>query len=591
MSSVSRFSGVLAGSEATLRPANGTLTTIATSPDLTASEVAKLKAAGDAVLALRLRRENPILERVYNSIVARLEGGAEVKALTAGETSALLTLIGSVSHAENDVLKQLKDHGLITPASWDSLVVAHREASNTAQAAQFSKLKWGVAAFFNFTSPMVAAYTIGSLLSGPAGAIAAGGVALGVAVGVLPRVQGVITKKAKEETAVLGMNALTGLDQLSELTLLTARASRGDVLTDNGQKLIDRVRNEVELGNLLIEGRSYAKLGLDELEQKIAGKVGAYHEGLADLLAQADAGKITEKGLRDGIVALRAELLDAGLLDRASREVGAGIITNTDDARALRYLDAAAFEQGPALIAALDGAMGMPNAAAKTAAQEIITAAAGISGDAGVPPSQTLLGLLDKVLAGQTLSSGERSTLKAEVSKAKAQHADLLPELLISEDESRSKAKELLELIFGQVIAAYTGEEHGAKIKGMKSEMRAEGGFTVTGSFAGPGWFTKSGSFSVNFDERGGIDMSDPGSVRIDLGADNIQVLGGEAIKKQLELMGIGGKAKKPAVAEKGTGETKRYELSGAIKGGEKSAYRFDMTPVGFVDWQSMKIS
>lgn len=592
MSSVNRtFAGALAGSESTLRPTNKTLGGIATSPDLTANEVARLNAANNTILQLRLRRENPILERVSQKIQARLEGGAEVKPLSRAETSALMQIIGSVSHAENELLKQLESQGLISKENFDAVVVPHRDASNTAQAAQFSKLKWGAAAFMNFTSPMAIAYLAGSLLGGPVGAIAAGALALGVGVGITPKVHGVIQKNANAEAAVLGMNLLSGSDQLSELTMLTARASRGTILADNGQPLVERLRTEVELGTMLVDGRSYAKLGLDDLEQKIAAKVGKYHEGLAALLEKADAGQLTEAQLRSQIVALRAELLDAKLLDRTAREVAGEMVSASDESRSLHYLEAAGLEQGPAIIADIERLQGASVKATRDAAGQILTLASQIDGSAGVPPSQKLIAVLTKVLEGDLLTAADRGALKAEVQLAKAKHQEMLPELLMSEDESRAKTKSFLELIFTQVVGSLTGEERPMKIKDMRSDSLEGGGFVVSGKFAGDGWFSKSGSFSVRFDQYGAIDTTKSGSIAVDLGADNIAVLGAEAIRRQLELMGVAGKAKKPFVTERGAGEDKRYEVSGEIKKSDKSSYRFDMTPVGFVDWQSMKVS
>lgn len=301
-----------------LREAQAATSFVAEQPGLAGAETQALHASSRILLGLRLRREHPIVERLLGAIEQRGRGDAPPPPLDARETRALLGVLGSLSHAESDLLNHLRRVGLISDLAWAEHVVPHRERSNREQTSRLVQLKWGVASFFANVSPMLAGIGVAALIGGPLGQIGAAAVALGVGIGAAPRITDRVVQAGQRAVTLAGVNAAASPATHDEAALLVTRAAAGAPFLDRSRPILEQLHTELALARLLLDSRRLASERQSPTHAAFASAAGRYHQGLEQVLARhsPEDGDAT---LRGRLGAARAAALDPYWVESTAR--------------------------------------------------------------------------------------------------------------------------------------------------------------------------------------------------------------------------------------------------------------------------------
>src|ERR1044071_4534294 len=162
----------LAITETSLKKGKDGIETAENAHTFAPEDQAVLDKAKDVLLNARIGNEFPIVARLLDDMVKRVEGGEKLE-WTPEQTKGFLSLVGDLSFAENDVLHKLSDLGVIPQQQWDAFVKPHQDHTNLLQTDTMRKAKWGLAAMGGMLPTMVMGYGIVIAVGGPLGALAA----------------------------------------------------------------------------------------------------------------------------------------------------------------------------------------------------------------------------------------------------------------------------------------------------------------------------------------------------------------------------------------------------------------------------------
>ncbi len=572
-----RAQEALTASEQMLQPLFEQLRRVEPSPDLRPGEAATLRNTAKTIAQVRLRREHPILGRVVELIVERLRDGKPQR-LSDSETRALLDVMGSLSHAENDALKELRGLGIISDQAWQDIYEPARKKSNLEQQEQFNKVKWGSITFANQALPLAMVLT-GMKLAGKNKWGAAAAVVTSFAVGmtVTPKVQEQINVAAAKEGRTLGMNVLAGAEVHDEARLMALRADTGNVLLGDQGTVLDRLRTEVALGDLLMRGRAQAGVASDAMSVRAAAIAGNYHEALSSLLSTSDKKKPSDSELRSRIVAARAKALRP--VDVAELQALAMAARTQMDAKgqlliALRLFGTLA---GPALVDQLGASGGKPSDEAVQMARILARVAGGFD-EKNTPIAPAVLSIIEVIAQGKTVANGEIKTLERHVQQAAAKVAQDGPSLQLNAERATAQAGKALAALWLQLGL---DDPRGVKLD---SKRNPDGSFAVTAAWGSAG----QGKVTFNLTELGALD---PATIRVDVGTETAANIGRRGTDHLLQLLGRGEKVATTKVERTGTPPHEKYVVSGTLSGGAMKTFTLDLTPAGAIDWEQARVS
>jgi hypothetical protein len=562
----------LANSAQQIDPVVDQLKGLSIAPDLKADEVAALKKAVEVGIKLQLRREFPILERVVDNLLSRLQTGEDLKPLTTVESRALVDLLGSLSDAENEALNYLRGAGLIREADWKDVVEPHRAESNKIQRTEVKKVKWGLAVGANGLAPAVAAISLSMLIPGIGGAIGAVAMATGMGLAVTPKIHEKINVSSRIEGRALGMNVIEGRETMSELVLLAARVADGDVFKGNIQENVER---EVALGNLLLESRGRAGIQTGAYEGEFRDMARDYHMGLAGIAEQNATTPMDGGAMRKEIYDLRAGLMAPEKVTPLVQLVGAINIPTDTDTRVM-----VAHRQVANLFKLLGEQAAAGGPEAQGTAIYLNHALPLLDDEVQGAVTSVMRNLVSKIGKGEVLTAEDKALLKdcgvelSRIADAKIERDGL------DYGRAEDRAREVLAVMLEQVLPSF-GEEMGdPKFRDVRA-FGEDGGFTVKGAFKS-GLFSNEGSFELKLHRDGTVDMD---SFKLDVGPKRARTVA-EAAAKEAASMLLGRAASVSVNGISGGGD-KNYVADVSIDG--KRA-KVEVTPMGLVDWSSIKV-
>lgn len=572
----------LTGSEELIAPTQMNLKTIAAAADLAPDEVAALRGAGEVLLQVRVRREFPVLGRVFDDLLSRLKDGTPTKPLTEGETRALVELMGSLSHAEHDALVLLKNRGVIQSQHWDAVVVPHRDASNAEQDARLNKAKWGLANIANMSAPVGAAILVSTVASGGViGMVGATAVALGMGLTVTPKIGKEIQTAGRVEARTLGMNALEGKEVSSEVVLMASRLAEGAVFEGKG-RIGERLNTEVELGTLALNAREKAAIPWSPEEQPFMPLAQDWYYGLADLLAAHEKQPMNDAALRGKAFALRGEVMRPERLEVLAK----GFIATTLAARTevdpklqgLVYLGHVV-ETTEQIAAALQKSGGKPTDDVKEAASSLVQLAELVRPEIKGHMPASLKKALSELAAGGTTTS-----LTQGVADARRTLDDERRASGLYREEAKNQVKLAFRALWGQILPSFQDVKDTPKLKIKQTEPDVDGGYVVRGAVK-HGWFGSEGSFEMKLSSAGLVDAD---SIKIDLGPTFAVQAAKNAFERAGEMLGKDVRVRIADLVQAGTAGGDPYVVRCMLDGGATCDVK--VSAMGMVDWATVRV-
>ncbi len=546
---------------------------------------AVLQKAKDVLLNARIQNEFPIVARVLGDVVKRVEGGEKLE-WTPEQTKGFLDLVGELSYAENDTLNKLRDLGVIPAEQWDSFVTPHKDQTNLLQSGFARKAKWGLASMGGMLPTLVLGYGAAIAIGGPLGALAALGASTTFGMTVGKKVQEKIGTAAFLENSKLGVNADKGEEVTSEAMLLTSRAAQGDVLLDTEGSLLDRLKREAALGDMVVQARASSGTPIGPLEQPFIDIAAKYLEGLGPIADKLDKGQLTETEARKAVFDLRAHALDAGKLDGVAK-IALSTYVNYPDGQKLVFLRqlATSSEQ---LVEHLKQNGGKASETERGEAAAMIQIYHATQGELGTL-SMDALSMLATVANNIPLKPEQIQILEDQVAGPAAKlSAELEPKLVATPDVAVKQAKLAFDVLWGTVVPSFNEIKDAPVAKGIKTTPLEGGGFEVSGrfkggilSFLGIG---SEGNFSVKVDDAGHVDAD---SMKIDLGPKFAKYVGGKAFETYKDMIGLKVGTSGVDVDDNKTADG-RYTVRGRV--GDMNG-NVEVSPMGMVAWDTMKVT
>jgi hypothetical protein len=602
----------LTNSEELLQPTEMSLKDIAAAPDLRADEVAALRTAGAALLEIRVRREFPILGRVLDDVLSRLKDGTPPKPLSDGETRALVELMGTLSHAQNDALVFLKNRNIIQSPQWDKIVVPHRDASNVEGDKHLNKAKWGVLNAANLSSPVAAAILVSTVASGGIlGMVGATAVAIGMGMTVTKNVAGKLGTDARVEARTIGMDALEGKEVASEAVLIASRLAEGLVFIDTSAELprsaadaffgvpkkkadpkpgefAQKLGTEVELGTMVLNAREKAGLDWSPEEQPFIPLTTGWYYGLADLLEKHEKTPLSDTQLRQAAFELRGEVMKPADLENVAKAfITTSLAANIGDdpgRQGLVLLDHVQ-KQGRALLAQLQKANGVPTDETKSAAQSLAALDGLVRKELQGKVPAGLVATLKDVAAGKTLDRAGQAAMAKGLDGAKANFDDLKQSSGLTYSDATDRAKEAFATLWGAVLPSFQDVKRGdvPKLKVANVVSDGQGRIDVTGTVK-HGWFGSEGSFSMKLTSAG---LVDPESIKMDLGPTFAVSAAKNAVERAGAMLGKDAMVWVADLLPKAKADDP-YVVRCSLAGGKKCDVA--VTAMGMVDWSTVRI-
>ncbi len=578
----------LTASEEVLDPTGKQLEAIAGGADVRPDEAALMRGSTEAILKLRVRREHAILGRIFVHVLSRAGEGGKLQPLSEGEAKVLLEIMGTLSHSEHDSLKHLRDKGAIDKPTWDKVIAPARDASNETQAGQAraTKVKWGLATAGNQAGPMLAAIGIGTAVAGPIGAVGAMVLSLGLGMTITPKIQTKIMEGGRVEGRTLGMNVLEGEETTSEAMLLTARAAEGDILLGGKGTLLDRIKSEVELGSLAVKARGQAGVQPSPLEQPFFKSAAQYHGGLAKLAEKAGTGRMKEAELRQAVYDIRSQVLSPAFTDTVARTSILHSVVANQKTQALAFLRNLA-DIAPQLHELVKKNGGAADQPTQQTAGALLAISGALHKDNQGLVSDKLKAQLTTLAQGGKLDGAGVAELGKQAELVRKDLKRREPELKLSEGGAKEQAQAVFNVLWGQVVPSFQGQDETPKAKDLEAKPLPGGGFEVTGSFKAGLLWGSTGSFSVKLTDIGTVDTE---SLKVVVGEPYMKEAAKSALQRYGAMLGHGElEVDDVNVTQKGEAPDKPYEVACTLGTG-KTAF-MKISPMGMVDWGSIKIA
>lgn len=579
---------VLTASEELVQPTQKNLKAINASPDLSADEVQALRAAGEVLQHVRVRREFPILGRVFDDLMGRLKDGDQMKPLSEGETKALVELMGSLSSAEHDALVMLKNRGIITSQHW-SVVEDHTKATNADQdrARRMGSMKWGIATVANMASPLGVAIGVGAMAAGPIGMAGATVVALGIGMGITPKVQNKIQIAGRVEGRTLGMDALEGKEVTSEAVLLAARMAQGKAFDGETKGIRARLTTEVEIGTLALNAREKAGIPWTDQEQPFMPLATDWYYGLADLLTADEKKPVSEQSLRQAAFELRGKVMKPDQLELVAKGyiMTALAARKSDDParQALVFMEhVTAMAEG--LAADLEKTKGVPSTEARSAADGLVKLHGVVNKEAQRTMPGLLMERLQDVAKGKPQDMAAMNRLQEGVKQARGSREDLSMLHGLSAWDAEETVKAAFTTLWGQVLPSFQEVEDTPKLRIQSATPDGKGGFTVSGAVK-HGWFGTEGAFSLKLTAAG---LIDPKSMKIDLGPTFLVNAAKNAVERGAAMLGKDVRVELADLKREGKAPDVPYVVACRLDDGRSFDVR--VTPMGMVDWSTVRV-
>jgi hypothetical protein len=579
---------VLTASEELVQPTQKNLKEIRAAPDLSAAESDALRVAGEVLQHVRVRREFPILGRVFDDLMSRLKDGAAMKPLSEGETRALIDLTGSLSYAENDALVMLKNRGIITSAHWDSVVEPHAKATNLDQERNKGKLKWGLATVGNMASPLGVAVAVSTVASGGiVGMGAATVVALGIGMGITPKIQGRIQTAGRVEGRTLGMDALEGKEVESEAVLLASRMAEGRVFNGATKDIRARLSTEVEVGTLALNAREKAGIAWTDEEQPFMPLATEWYYGLADLLAADEKKPLSDASLRQAAFDLRGKVMKPAQLETVAKGfiMTALAARKSDDParQALVFMEHVS-DMSEKLASELEKTKGVPNAEVKAVADGLVKLSGVVNKEARRTMPGLLLERLTDIAAGKPQDMVAMNRLQEGVKQARNSREDLRSLHGLTAYSAEDTVKAAFSTLWGQVLPSFQEVEDTPKLRIQSTVSDGRGGFTVSGAVK-HGWFGTEGSFSMKLTAAG---LVDPKSMKIDLGPTFLVNAAKNAVERGAAMLGKDVRVDLADLKREGKAPDTPYVVNCTLDNGK--SFDVSVTPMGMVDWSTVRV-
>jgi len=546
-------------------------------------EQAVLEKSRDVLLDARIRSEFPVVSRIFQDIKGKLEAG-ETLELTPEQTQGLLDVMGDLSYAENAVLNKLRDLNVIPAEQFDAFVKPHRDASNELQTSTSRKAKYGALSFANMSAGTALGMGVAMAAGGPVGTIGALAVGMGYGMIVGKKVGGMISEKAFIENASLGMNSAQGKEVTSEVMLIAARAIGGAAVLGEGGTLLERLKSDVEVGNLMVSARVGSGLGFQALEQPFIDMAATYLEGAGAVIEKLEKGEINEAEAKQEIFGVRNQALSETNLESVAKTA---IITyvKDPDGQQLALLRQLASTSAGLVQQLAEGDGVVPDESKQTVETMLMlyqTAGAKIGG-----LSDRGLKLLGRIAQGEKLDAGAMKQFDSQVNQfAATTLAEKGPGLEVTGSDAKKTAEEAFDVLWGTVVPGFQELEDAPVAKKLASKQLDDGSWEVTGTFEGGflGWGSE-GDFKVNISSVGDISAD---SLEVDLGDNFMRKAARAAFETYAEQTGLSGSIEDVSITKSGSPPDDNYELTADLRG---QTLNVEITPMGIVAWDKMSVA